>query len=66
MTQKLKVSFSPERGVERVTAAWRREEDGYKARIALKRRRKGLLKMRKQMSGVGQAETEKTHLPETS
>lgn len=30
MTQKLKVSFSPERGVERVTAAWRREEGGYK------------------------------------
>lgn len=30
MTQKLKVSFSPERGVERVTAAWRREEDSYK------------------------------------
>lgn len=61
MTKSLSVSFSPERGMERATAAWRKKEGIYKAQVKGQARACSGLGNR----GLGwDRQPKKTHLPE--
>lgn len=55
------LSLSPERGVERATAAWRKGEAAIKSRP---RHKLGPAQDWEGEAWVGQTEPEKTHLPE--